>query len=848
MMRSRAIKTIAVVVIILAVVFAGAYAGFSRALLRGAPWAVDLAIARVGRAMVGQRVMDTALEVELLPAERRLQGRVTLVVRSEHGPRRAFTFLLNPGLEVTRATVAGQDARLSRRWCGLTLTGPRTLAQDEEATIEIDYAGTPAYRSLDPAWLIDDEVVLPMLSFWYPLDLRSFTRFQCTATVPEGMVVVAPGAASVQVPEQRRTQVTWREPRPVLGATLAAGRFEKITRRHGDVTCTVYYSKTHPLDGEALMDDLGRAHHSLSALLGPDGFASLSAVVSPNAARAFNGGNGIIVLDTKQPPDGADRFVAIARLVAQNWWGGTVTGRWLGSRAEAGAWLVEGLAEYSAWQALRARRGPDVYLRFLEARPCPPGPPNPLGSISLLDCFAPGSETRDFVRVRGAQVAVMLEHMLGRDALLNGCRNFMRIHRHTPASAASLFQELELAGEIQLDEFARLWLDRTGALDYSLDEADFIDNKVRLTVSSPGDIPALMPVEIAFVGDKDVQFREFEPGAGTFEFELGSPVSKVILDPHFTLPDAARGNNVWPRQLWPQAVVAGPNGDLALLAWSDWTSFATDSITILSAQREHSDRIKLAQPLSSSPEWASDRNALTFRARPYSYLWTPDSGLAVTNRLDALVDTAESHARSLRAALRDPNSPRSRRRPAANSPWKTSRVDENRGFMRKGCLTGSGREIIYSEKTTGEWHGLFSITGYAPAGDFAWSARDVAAVFVDRSGKIMRVAPEQESPTVALELGYSVHDSSVSEDGAYVAWRDPAGRLRVALVDSPVPRYVDVPGEVIAYDWAGEDALFCITAEPPRGLPMLCHADYALWRVPADTLEPERLDFDPAHP
>jgi len=81
-----------------------------------------------------------------------------------------------------------------------------------------------------------------------------------------------------------------------------------------------------------------------------------------------------------------------------------------------------------------------------------------------------------------------------------------------------------------------------------------------------------------------------------------------------------------------------------------------------------------------------------------------------------------------------------------------------------------------------------------------------------------------------------------------VAWRDPAGRLRAALVASPVPRYVDVPGEVIAYDWAGEDTLFCITAEPPRGLPMLCHADYALWRVPSDTLEPERLDFDPAHP
>jgi len=109
-MRSRAIKTIAVILLILAVVFAGAYAGFRHALLEGAPWAVDLAIARAGRALVGQRITDTAVEVELLPSKQRLQARATLVVCSEHGPRRAFTFLLNPGLEVTRATVAGQDA------------------------------------------------------------------------------------------------------------------------------------------------------------------------------------------------------------------------------------------------------------------------------------------------------------------------------------------------------------------------------------------------------------------------------------------------------------------------------------------------------------------------------------------------------------------------------------------------------------------------------------------------------------------------------------------------------------------------------------------------------------------
>ena len=845
-MRSRAAKTIAVVVLILALALAGAYGAFRHALIRGAPWAVDLAIARAGRGMVGQRVTDTAIEVELLPAKRRIQARATLVVRSDEGPRRAFTFLLNPGLEVTRATVAGQNTRVSRRWWGLTLTGPRTLAQDEEATIEVEYAGTPAYRSLDPAWLNDDEVILPMLSFWYPLDLRSFAGFQCTVTVPEDLAVVAPATASVEPAERGRTHVTWRQTRPVLGATLAAGRFEKISRRHEDVTCTVYYSERHPVDCEGLMDDLGRAHNSLSALLGPDGFASLSVLASPRGVGAFNGGNGIVVLDTKQPADGAERFVAIARLVAQNWWGATVTGRWLGSRPEAAAWLVEGLAEYSAWQALRARRGRDVYLRFLESRRCPPGPAKPLRSVSLHDCFAPGLETRDFVRVRGAQVAVMLEHMLGRDALLNGCRNFIRIYRHKRASSASLFQELELVAKVQLDEFARVWLDRTGAFDYSLEETDFFDDKVRVTVSSPGDIPALMPVEIAFVGNKGVELREFEPGArgGTFEFELGAPVSKVIFDPHFAFPDAARGNNVWPRQLWPQAVVAGPNGELALLAWSDWASFATDSITILSAQREHSDRIKLAQPVT---DWASEGSALTFLAGPYRHLWTPKSGLVVTNRLNALVSTAESHIQALKAALGDPNSPRNGG-PPPGKLWKTTRVALGDSLTRDGRLSDETGEIMYAEKTTGEWRGWFAITGYVPAGDFAWSARDAAAVFVDRSGKIMRVAPEQESPTVALELGYSVDDSGVSEDGEYVAWRDPAGRLRVALVASPVPRYVDVPGEVIAYDWAGEDALFCITAEPPRGLPMLCHADYALWRVPADTLEPERLDFDPAHP
>ena len=140
------------------------------------------------------------------------------------------------------------------------------------------------------------------------------------------------------------------------------------------------------------------------------------------------------------------------------------------------------------------------------------------------------------------------------------------------------------------------------------------------------------------------------------------------------------------------------------------------------------------------------------------------------------------------------------------------------------------------------------VRGHCPAGDFAWAAEGNTLVFLDRTGKLMRVVSGTAPGPPLLDLRYAVHDSSVSQDAAHVAWRDPAGRLRVALVATPVPRYVDVPGEVIAYDWAGRDALFCITAEPPRGLPMLCHADYALWRVPADTLEPERVEFDPAHP
>ena len=600
-MRRRWIKILVLLLMGPAFGLAGTYGAFRWGINARKPWAIRASTTVINRALPGQRIDSTSIWIDLEPRHERLEARASLTVRSLEEGRRTFTFLLNPGLRVTRATVDGQPARTSRIWCAILLRCPRAVEPNQDITIEIDYEGTMSDNALMESWMTPDEAVLPMLSCWYPIDLKSFSTFACGVTVPDGFDVVAPESATSVPAEQGRRHIAWQASRRLLGATLAAGRFRREDHVHGSTRCRAYTSSHDAPGFGRLLNLVGEAHNTLSGHYGPDGFSAISVLVTPHAARAFHGGNALLVVPANDLPSPPYGLVDIGRLVAHNWWGGTVSGRWFTPRPEAGAWLVEGLAEYSAWRTLRERRGRDAYLRFLETRRPAFRVSQPVRAIPLLQTALDETSSLNSHRLHWAQVALVIEELTGRDAFMAACRSFIDANRQSTAQYASFLQEAELAAERQLDEDLRIWFELTGTFDYAIDDVRITENQASVSLSSPGNLPATMLMDIAFVGHDRVDLRHIDPVvASKAAFTLDFPIERVILDPFFKLPDANRGDNVWPRSWWPESLTTAASGKVCIAARSEWLG-QTDTLVITGRDTQSAEQIRLAAPLTRPP-------------------------------------------------------------------------------------------------------------------------------------------------------------------------------------------------------------------------------------------------------
>ncbi|MFN8641654.1 MAG: hypothetical protein U0802_08370 [Candidatus Binatia bacterium] len=75
----------------------------------------------------------------------------------------------------------------------------------------------------------------------------------------------------------------------------------------------------------------------------------------PHLLRAFNDGSGLLAIPPRYFHDGRYGYETIAHELAHNWWGATVSERWL-APGTGGEWIVEGFAQYSSWRAGRTLR------------------------------------------------------------------------------------------------------------------------------------------------------------------------------------------------------------------------------------------------------------------------------------------------------------------------------------------------------------------------------------------------------------------------------------------------------------------------------------------------------------
>lgn len=543
-MRSplRYIRRLAYPILVIAAV-AAAYFALRGLHIAGMPWQVYLERGRLIADLAHQRLTHGSLQVTLDPEHGTLQGRARLSMESSAQGLPRFRLILNEGLKITAARCNGASVEVWRSGAFLRVH-PAVAAP--EYVLELLYEGALASAPA-AAHMAEDEIILPALSFWHPHDLHSFATLELDLTLPEPLRPVLGSAPEPAYAPEGLRRVTWTAPRPLAGLSLAAGAHQEHSLRYGALHSRVY--RAVPDGAGRLPQDIGRLHAYYETLLGKSDLSQIEVWLSPHIEQPYTAGHGLLILP-ESPGDIS--LPLLAEAVARLWFPGQVSGQWFPARPAGGYWIAEALPRYLAWRALDYLEGEEAVLDELSALApllaTVPATPRPLRGLerAVLLRDAAGLEER---RAYMAQVARLLAATVGEDSLTQTLRKLLARNRYRSISLDQLLAGLELSSERDLSEWARVWFDRSARVDFAIAEVHHEGGQLRVEVQNLGLMPAPIPLTLLIeAGDRREHQITVGAGGATLEIPSQAPPTKILLDPHYLLPDANRVNNAWPPQ------------------------------------------------------------------------------------------------------------------------------------------------------------------------------------------------------------------------------------------------------------------------------------------------------------
>ena len=805
------------------------------------------------RLMARQTIHSTSVDVDISSAAKVRIETVHTVTR-DPAQDDAFHFLLNPGLKVSEVFLDNVSTPVEQNGWLISIPSKRRAGTPGETRIRIVAEGLPILTAPSAGLVTTDRIVLSRQTLWYPQDLKSFVAFDCAVSVPSQWSVVAPASAEDMSEKDGRRRIFWTVEHPVLSAALMAGPYERQTRLQGSVSWSIYYPENDKPDTESYFRASGDAFNACTALWGGDDSKTMTMLLDGKLEGPCRGDNGLIAIAPVRDVEG-DHFLEVARLIARNWWGGMVTDPWLSG--DGPAWLSEGMPEYTAWLAYRNTAGFQRFLKSLEQMYFDPETLEPLKLTSLLDVAEWSENKQAHHRVKGAYIARMLTEQLGQNTFVEGARNFLAIHKYRSAGYEGLRHEWELSGQTSLNEFFSIWFEKSGAYDYAVTYVRSEKDKLTLTIDCVGNLAALQPLEVGLIGPKGMELHDVDIGAkgGVVTLYPKNMMNSVVLDPLFSTPDMDRGNNVWPRRIWPKGVTAA--GGVAV--WWGNRDWYEASPTLLSALHDDGvtvDTIALPDPLVQRPVMQSNgsvRLAFLGDARTSQSLyvygadhkfqvfpepqmqqllgWQADGtivGMSQAGASPALVLGKENQTSTLLPVPERFTSGLFAPRP----------LTAQAAFS---CASGSPGLRIINMDTGAE---VFALSTEGTVLALQWTKDGRRLLFAAESGQIGSVTPESGVTEDLFAISYRPRQIAFSPGAEAVAWIDPANRLRYAHLDEQTLEYFGLSEEALDMAWLNENALLCLTKTELKDVPMLFHAEYTLWRVPVDG-NAERLRVAP---
>lgn len=807
--------------------FAAREAAYQGALTRRSPWAIDRLVERNEARLAGKRIHTAHVSIVLDPYEGAFRAEATLGVEMRGPGPGVPVFLLNESIRVESVWVDGKAHAFRREGLLLAVEAAVPAGMRE---VRVVYRHDPSPRLMPLGRISGVDVILPALGLWYPVDLQDSHTFTGEARLPADMQLITTG----KVLERRRTPtreiVRWAEGAPVFAAPLVAG----VAVREG-LPGSVRHFALGPQDLPGLSprwrEDAGRLDAYLRSTLGDPGFGPLLLVQTAAVARPEPVGAGVLLVPSGFDTRGHAQLVALARGMARVWWGDTVTGRWFTPRAEGGRWLTEALPQYYALRALEALRGEAARLQVVDAGDRPWRPESPLRERPLREALAGGMPDEAFLW-HGAQAASLMAAFAKESRFDAGAKRFLSVHRGRSVGVDAFLSELALAGERQFPAGAGAWLDTAGAADPALASVVAGQDEVHLRVLVPGGARPLPPVEVALFTAADVRIHRVDANGarGAITLPTVGPVERVVLDPHFRLPDSDRRNNVWPGPVWPGGLAAHAGGALAIGLRGAANRPEIDTVLLTQTVPGVEQRVGLTQPADPAMAWSADGAQLAFGGAALQ-VWTQAGGARITRGEGAILlgwdagGTCWAHD-ARRGQLVNA---------ATGGLIGNLEGAEPLPLSLRAVPDGGGQVALLRDGSLATWlGGGGAVRRISPllsaVGDAGWSAALEAWIAVDRARGLVAVGADGDERTL-LALPYAVDLARVAPDGAHAAWRDPAGKVRIAAVANPVPVAAATPGEVVDFAWQGAEAVVVLAREVSAVLPSPFHATASVWRV-----------------
>lgn len=505
--------------------------------IEGLPWRVYLQQAQIARDQAAFQVLEMGLWLRVTPETRAISGEGVLRIVEEGTDRsdgtnrtdRSVWLMLDP--RIVLENLRDQDQAFSfRRWGHFVQVkvpasaGPVDLHFGLKGTLPAPVCDSSALLAFSPE------------DYWHPVAPNHFMPITLELDLPVQWRPILGGEVKTTDAAEGRATFSWHSPHPLQALGLTLTREEDRKLQYGDVTLHTFASQAER--AAELLPKFGRVYGYFTTLLGPCGMPDIHCVFSTAIESPFTVAEGTLLL-----PSGKVTTEEVAEALAPLWWPGKLDGRIFSESPAAGAWMHVAIPQYLAWRAVEALEGEAALIEMLKRRAEILAPlTKPIRGQERLDRFiaAPAYSDEFF----NSQVARLLAKTVGEEAFTQALRNLMRAPYQT-VDVQRFLDELELVSERDLEEWARVWMDRVGPVDYGLTEARQEGGRLHVQVKNLGDFPSPVGLKVRIIADY-TEDREITTGAAStrVSFDVSGAISSVTLDPEYVLPDLDRSNNL----------------------------------------------------------------------------------------------------------------------------------------------------------------------------------------------------------------------------------------------------------------------------------------------------------------